>query len=197
VFAPTVIAELAFRFIPNIPIGDAGKFGMYGFSIKHDVMQWLPIVDKVPFLHISVLGGYTKLNTSFGMDVTPSDLGMAVPYDPTDYENQKLDLDVQSFTFSALASIDIPVITVYVGAGISTTKTSLALLGNYPTPTTGNLSAMTKDPLSIVIKGKDGKTTKPRLSAGLTLKMGPVHIFGEYTYANYSLVTTGLAVSIR
>ncbi len=189
--------ELAVRFIPNISIGDKGEFNMYGFAIKHDIMQWLPIVDKVPFLHLSVLGGFTKLNTSFGMNVTPSDMGITDPSDMSVYENQKLDLEVQSFTFSALASIDIPVITVYVGAGISSTKTNLSLLGAYPTPEIGDLYAVTNDPISIIIKGKDGSTTKPRLSAGLTLKMGPVHIFGEYTHASYSLVTAGLAVSIR
>lgn len=189
--------EVAFRFIPNIPIGDAAKLNLWGIAVKHDVMQWLPIVDKVPFLHISVMGGYTKMNTTLNMDVTPSDIGLADPSDMSKYEDQTLDFGVQSFTFSALASIDIPVITVYVGAGISNTKTELALKGAYPTPKAGDLYAVTNDPLSIIIKGKDGSTTKPRLSAGLKLKMGPVHLFGEYTYANYSLVTTGLAVSIR
>jgi len=189
--------ELAVRFIPDISISGDGHFNLYGFAIKHDVMQWLPIVDKVPFLHISLIGGYTRLNTSLAMDVSPSDIGLPDPSDMSVYEGQKLDFDVQSFTFSALASIDIPVVTVYVGAGISNTRTSLSLLGNYPTPTATDLDKYTTDPLSIVIKGNDGKTTKPRLSAGLKIKMGPVHLFGEYTYANYSLVTTGLAVSIR
>lgn len=189
--------ELAVRFVPNIPMGDAGNFNLYGFAVKHDVMQWLPIVDKVPFLHISVIGGFTKLNTTIDMDVTPSDLGFPNPSDMSVYEGQQLKLGVQSFTFSALASIDIPVITVYVGAGISNTKTNLSLLGAFPTPVFGSPYATTTDPLSIVIQGNDGSATKPRLSAGLKLKMGPVHLFGEYTHANYSLVTAGLAVSIR
>ncbi len=189
--------ELAVRFIPTVPLGSAGKLGMWGIAVKHDVMQWLPIVDRVPFLHISVMGGYTKLNSKIDMEVTPEDLDLLVTYDPATYENQSLELGIQSFTFNALASIDIPVLTVFVGAGISNTKTNLDLLGNYPTPTLANAGAFTKDPLSISIKGKDGKTTKPRLSGGLKIKMGPVHLFGEYTYANYSLVTAGLAVSIR
>jgi|WetSurMetagenome_2_1015567.scaffolds.fasta_scaffold00198_6 hypothetical protein len=189
--------ELALRFIPNVPLGSAGNLNMWGVAVKHDVMQWLPIVDRVPFLHISVMGGYTRLNTEIDMSVEPEDIGLTYAYTPSTYDNQSLKLAVQSFTFNALASIDIPVLTVFVGAGISNTKTNLDLLGNYPTPTAGNIQAFTSDPLSIVIKGKDGKTTKPRLSAGLKIKMGPVHLFGEYTYANYSLATAGLAVSIR
>jgi hypothetical protein len=189
--------ELAVRFIPNVTIGNAAEFNLWGVAIKHDIMQWLPIVDKVPFLHISVLGGYTRLNTVINMNVLPSDIGLSDPADVSVFDDQTLNLEVQSFTFSALASIDIPVVTVYVGAGISNTKTNLSLLGTYPTPTAADVNARTKDPLSLVLKGKDGNTTKPRLSAGLTIKMGPVHLFGEYTYANYSLVTTGLAVSIR
>jgi hypothetical protein len=189
--------ELAVRFIPTVQIGNAWSLGMWGIAIKHDIMQWLPIVDRVPFLHISVMGGYTKLNTKIDMDVTPGDLGLTDPSDMSVYDNQTMKLGVQSFTFNALASIDIPVLTVFVGAGISNTKTKLDLLGNYPMPTATNVDAYTKDPLSITIKGKDGNTTKPRLSAGLKIKMGPVHLFGEYTYANYSLATAGLAVSIR
>ena len=189
--------ELALRYIPNVPLGSAGNLNMWGVAVKHDVMQWLPIVDRVPFLHISVMGGYTRLNTSVDMNVTPDDLGIVYVYDPATYENQSLKFDVQSFTFNALASIDIPVLTVFMGAGISNTKTNLDLIGNYPTPTKTNPGAFTRDPLSITLKGKDGNTTKPRISAGLKIKMGPVHLFGEYTYANYSLATAGLAVSIR
>ncbi len=189
--------ELAVRVVPNLKVGNSAHFNLYGFAIKHDVMQWLPIVDRVPFLHISVIGGYTRLGSKIDMELTPSDIGLTDPSDMSVYEGQRLELGVQSFTFSALASIDIPVLTVYVGAGISNTRTSLSMVGAFPTPTASDLYAVTNDPLSIVIKGKDGSATKPRLSAGLKLKMGPVHFFGEYTRANYSLVTAGLALSIR
>jgi hypothetical protein len=199
--------DVAVRFLPQITFGEAGKVKLWGVALKHDIKQWLPIADKVPFINIAIAGGYTRMKTSLGMTITPD---MVNAVDGTTgqsatWENQSMDLTVSSFTISALASVDIPFITVFAGLGISNTKTELALKGNYPVPTlVGTTATVTDDakstvanPFTMTIKGSDGSPTKPRINGGLKLKLGFFHLFGEYTYANYSLVTAGMAISIR
>ena len=55
--------ELNLRYIPEITIGDnKGEVGVIGAGIKHDLLQWLPIVDKIP-IDLSIQAGYTKISS--------------------------------------------------------------------------------------------------------------------------------------
>ena len=51
--------------------------------------------------------------------------------------------------------------------------------------------------VSLEIENNDGKPTKPRINVGMRLKLGPVTIHGDYTYAHYSNVTAGLGICFR
>jgi hypothetical protein len=65
-----------------------------------------------------------------------------------------------------------------------------------PYPEVTNQSAI-KDPIDIEIKNQDGGTTKPRFNAGIRFKFAVVTIHFDYTYANYSVATAGLGISLR
>ena len=198
--------EFDFRFFPNVSLGKYGKLGLWGIGGKHSISQWIPAVDKIPFLNISLMAGYTKFSSSFNLTVTPADLEIT---DNTtgaiSFDDQSLDLTVKSFTINALVSANLPVICFYGGLGIVNTKTDLALTGYYPVPTIVppsidpevNDNSAAKDPISVEIENNDGKPTKPRINIGLRLKLGVLTIHGDYTYANYSNVTAGLGISFR
>ena len=47
------------------------------------------------------------------------------------------------------------------------------------------------------VKNADGSTTKPRLNAGIRFKFAVVTLHFDYTYANYSVATAGLGISLR
>jgi hypothetical protein len=198
--------EFNFRFFPNVELGKYGKLGLWGIGGKHSISQWIPAVDKIPFLNISLMAGYTKFSSSFNLTVTPADLQIT---DNTtgaiSFDDQSLDLTVKSFTINALVSANLPVICFYGGLGIVNTKTDLALTGYFPVPTIVppsidpevNDNSAAKDPISVEIENNDGKPTKPRINVGLRLKLGVLTIHGDYTYANYSNVTAGLGISFR
>jgi hypothetical protein len=201
--------ELNFRFFPNVEIGQYGKLGLWGIGGKHSITQWIPALDKIPVLNLSLMGGYTKFSSSFNLSVAPEDIDSRPAFDRTteaiSFDDQSLDLTVKSFTLNILVSANLPVVCFYGGLGIANTKTELALTGYYPVPTIELPStspvvtdeSATRDPVSLEIENNEGKPTKPRINVGMRLKLGPVTIHGDYTYAYYSNVTAGLGISFR
>lgn len=193
--------EIMGRWMPTLNYGD-NNLGMWGVGLKHSIKQWIPVLEKMPVLHLSVMGGYTKLNNSTAISVTPGDIGIPQGlYPPTwTFEDQSMEIDVSSFTANLLVSANLPVVCFYGGLGIANTKTNLQLLGYYPVVTANGANVTVDrelDPLDIEIKNQDGGVTKPRLNAGIRFKFAVVTIHFDYTYANYSVATAGLGISFR
>ncbi|TVR72427.1 MAG: hypothetical protein EA408_06935 [Marinilabiliales bacterium] len=193
------------RYIPEVGLGDIGSLGLWGIGVKHSLKQWIPVVQRLPVVNLSVMAGYTKFYTGAPLDFSPADIGaidntsMAV-----DFSGQNLDFGVGSFTANVIASADIPFITGYLGLGINSTNTTLKMTGWYPVPAVNpdnmqvevtDASAL-KDPVDFKLKGDTGGI-QPRLTAGFKVKLAVVHIHFDYTYANYSVVTGGIGISVR
>lgn len=194
--------EIMGRFLPKIGT-DKGKIGLWGVGLKHDIKQWIPGFSKVPVVNLSVMGGYTRMNSYVLLSVRPSGLHLGDYYTGSDdvWDDQKMVTSIGSFTSNILISADLPIITLYGGVGITVTKAELNLEGNYPMITSvtvdGPVVEAQADPINIEIKNQDGGITKPRLNAGLRLKLAVMTIHFDYTWANYSMVSLGLGVSIR
>lgn len=203
--------ELMGRYMPQTKLGLKGgtKAGLWGIGLKHSISQWIPGLSKVPVFDMSLMGGYSRLSLSSGINVDPTTLGMD---DNTtaavSFEKQSLDMMVSGYTINLLLSADLKIICFYGGAGISSSKTNLKLNGYYPAPhlladadfgsvTDASVQALGKNPIDIDIESKDGSATKPRLNVGFRLKFAVVTIHADYTYANYSLITAGLGISFR
>ena len=200
--------EIIGRFLPSFDIGKTGSsVGLWGIGIKHSLKQYIPGVKNSPVFHLSFLGGYTQLKTNSELSVLPQDIEEATDLTngEVDFENQEMNLEVNSYTFNLIASANLPVISFYGGIGLSITKMDLDLNGNYPLPVYDvqldqvviEADNILVDPIHIAIKNTDGSTTNPRLNIGMRLKMGPITLHGDYTYANYSVITAGFGLSIR
>jgi hypothetical protein len=206
-------SELNFRYSPDIKWGNGSKIGLWGVGIKHGIKQWIPALNKLPVFDLTLQGGYTKMKSTTGLNFQPSvyqDMGIIKPGDivldiPGYYDNQELLLDVSNFTANILVSGDFKIICLYGGVGISNSKSTLQLNGNYPFPeldtNSGQLqiteeTALT-DPIDMTIESSDGSATKPRFNAGFRLKFAVVTINFDYTYANYSVASAGLGISFR
>jgi len=196
--------EVMVRYVPKVGMGKYGDFNLWGLGLKHDLKQYIPVLSKVPIFNVSLMGGYTKMMTDANLSFMPEDLGVTVNNPPAEstWDNQKMKLGVSNWTVNLLVSADLPIITFYGGAGISSSKTSLKMKGNYPLPTFNTSSQEVEvtalpDPIDISIESSDGGITKPRLNAGFVLKLAVVHINFDYTYANYSILTAGLGISFR
>jgi hypothetical protein len=201
--------SLSFRYVPTTKIGDVGQIGLWGIGIQHGLKQWIPVISRVPFLNLTFQAGYTKLTSGADISITPADIdAIDQTTSAISWSNQKMNLAVSNFTANIIASIDIPVISIYGGIGISSSKTDMNLTGYYPIPSSYNFltdqgivnnsnAAEMKNPLSIHIGSNDGSLTKPRFSAGLKFKLAVIHIHFDYTYAYYSVASVGLGISFR
>jgi hypothetical protein len=198
--------DLTFRYVPDLNVGDFGSFGLWGVGLKHSIKQWIPAIKLMPFFNLSVFMGYSQMKTSADVSFKPEVYNAMLDPDPVDntdlpFDNQKMEMTFKSFTTNVLASFDLPVVTFYGGIGFATNNTNLALLGDYPLPSfntnTNNVEITNgeKDPIKIKMTSSSG--TKPRFTGGIKFKMAIITFHVDYTYASYSLITSGLGISFR
>ncbi len=194
--------EIMGRYLPNIG-NDKGKIGFWGVGLKHDVKQWIPGLEKVPVLNISVMGGYTRMKAHVALEIDPDAVGLGAYYTGENvWNDQQMQLLTSGFTGNLLISADLPVVCFYGGVGFATTKTNLKMAGNYPTisgfDTDYNpVVVAEKDPIDFEVKNQDGGVTKPRLNIGMRLKLGVFTMHFDYTRANYNVLTGGIGFSFR
>ncbi len=199
--------DITLRYLPDFNLADYGSVGIKGIGIKHSIKQWIPGIKHAPFFHLSFFGGYTQLKSKVNLDFKPSFYTSdATAITVTNkFDNQKMEMQVNGLTLNILASFDLPVVAFYGGVGISNTKTSLKLLGDYPVGSIGTgvnagkvvVNSLLTNPLDIELKSTDGSATKPRLNVGVRFKLALMTIHFDYTYANYSVATAGLGLSFR
>lgn len=143
------------------------------------------------------------MNLDLQPEVYQQSLNADISASTLPYDNQKMELLVKGFTGNVLASFDFPVIALYAGVGFSSTNTNLTLSGDYPMPSVEGTKVVVKDgnkktnPIDIEMKSMDGSKTKPRLNAGVRFKFAIITLHFDYTYANYSVITSGLGISFR
>ncbi len=205
--------EIMGRYLPTIKIGDYGKLGLWGVGIKHDLKQWIPVVNKTPFWSMSLLVAYTSFKTSVkGKFLTPDPdqfylSGVDVN---NDYNDQGVELKSSALNTSLLLSTNIPVINVYAGLGLVSASSKLNMTGVYPVPDTpkqvdiqnsidnGEPIKMgvknVKDPISASIASK----TAFKATIGLRLKLALLTIHGDYSVIDgYNIYSAGLGISFR
>ena len=205
--------EILGRYMPKIKYGaDKTNYAsLWGVGVKHDLKQWIPVVKSLPVLQISLLYGYTRVNFHSDLKpVTPAVLNALDLTTNADWNTQNMDMKFQSHTASLLVGASLPIVSFYGGAGISMTQTNLDLNGDYPMPTVvtnvgdpnfGEVvvtdNNIVKDPFKIEIKNQDGGITKPRFNIGMLFKFTVITINVDYTWANYSVATAGIGISVR
>ncbi|MGC8823203.1 MAG: DUF6588 family protein [Bacteroidales bacterium] len=204
--------EIMGRYMPTLKIGDFGKLGMWGIGIKHDLKQWIPVVNKTPFWSMSLLVSYTSFKTSVSGELLSPDpnqfytdnLNMDV------YKNQKIELTASTLNASLLLSTNIPIINVYAGLGIVAPSSKLKITGTFPVPgTPRNIDVQNSidnnqsvkmgvvnvlDPINATLASK----TAFKATVGLRLKLALLTIHGDYsTMDKFNLFTAGIGISFR
>jgi hypothetical protein len=196
--------ELKIRFVPKITI-DKGNVSLWGVGIIHSIMQYIP-GNKILPLDVSLFAGYTRLLVNVPLDVQP-DPSISAYSSPNDivalFNSQNLKVSVQALNISAIASLDLKVITFYGGLGYCKTKTIMELSGNFPTPTPVATAPYVQYNNNGVIKGTDFPNldienfSGLRANVGFRIKLAIVTLHFDYTRAQYNVLTTGLGFSFR
>lgn len=190
--------DVIVRYVPKVTLDDS-KFNMTGFGIKHGINQWLPAGDLLP-VNISILAGYTNINLNSKFDVKPEPGAIPNPENPdaatSDFDNQKGDVALNTFTIKALVGKDLPFISFYGGLGYESSKMDVDITGDYPVSArVGGVEAydVVEDPFKYDKEGEN----KFSLLGGVTLKLSVIQIFGEFNLAKYPTANAGIGISFR
>ena len=168
--------DLIVRYVPNIE-NSGVEFGMYGFGLKHNLMQYFGPLDKLP-LNVSALASYSKLCSSYELNAANPD--------------QKVTYDVGAFLTQLTASIDLPIVSVMAGFGYSKGTANMDMLGNYTVGLVDNTNLSLKDPISI-----EQTYTGTHAVAGVRFSFFMLKTFVQYTIQEYNTVNFGVSFSFR
>ena len=194
--------EVMIRYMPTLSLGEVGDVGLFGFGVTHDIKQWIPVVDKLPF-DLSAYFGYTKFNLDKSIELAPeSGKNNKTGNTNTDYSNQMLNVETNASTFGLLLSKKVALLTVYSGLNYQMSNSTVAMTGNYPIteletrandPNFGTeVINGYKDPVSFDVKGANGFTG----TLGARLKLLIFTLNGAYTFGQYPYASLGLGINV-
>ncbi|MBM3419912.1 MAG: hypothetical protein FJY11_02130 [Bacteroidetes bacterium] len=193
--------ELKGRFIPRLNIADGDIF-MWGVGLKHSIMQYIPGNKLLP-VDVSLFGGFTKLSGYMPINVQPDSYDNYVTYNFTSFADQNVAASITGWNASVIASLNVPVLTLYGGLGYASSRTVIDITGNIPLPEADPLISTTgpvfKD--SGVISEISGIDIQDfsglRANIGLRVKFAIFTIHADYTRSQYNVYTGGFGISFR
>ncbi len=194
--------EIMFRYMPTIALPqNLGDAGLIGFGLKHDIKQWIPVVNKLPF-DMSAYFGYTKFDYSTPLSLAADAAPVYSGNTNTNYSDQALNMTTKATTFGLLLSKKVLLLTVYSGLNYQTSTTEIALNGNYPISViedqVGNTNFGNKavnnttDPVKFDVEGANGFTA----TVGARLKLLILTLNGAYTFGQYPYASVGVGLNI-
>ncbi|WP_027078451.1 DUF6588 family protein [Maribacter antarcticus] len=172
--------EVKARFLPKIAY-EGASVGLIGFGLQHDFTKLLP-ADKILPVAISGVIGYTKLDGDYDL----SDINLV------DGENQRIEADMSTWSFSAVVSTKLPIINFYGGVGYLTGKSQTDVLGEYRVTSGPFASETYTDPFSIA-ENFSGVTG----TLGAKLKLGFFRLHADYTLGEFNTATVGVNFGFR
>jgi hypothetical protein len=204
--------EVNIRFFPETKLFENYKIGLFGFGVKHDLIQWLPAFDHLdlndrrPF-DWSVYGSFTLINASYSDGPLLEPDSNAYNPDPSiRYDNQKVKFTGHSYTIGTLVSKEFGIRSVYVapfiGVNYAYSMVDLTFKGNYPLvvpndeyspahPQVAKIQPIT-DPIHF-----ENTLSNVRLNMGFRVKLTLVTLSAEYNIGKYNTVSVGIGLNMQ
>ncbi|MEJ6749181.1 MAG: hypothetical protein QNK60_04560 [Flavobacteriales bacterium] len=176
--------ELDFRYIPtyNYDLGFTGKgsVALWGIGVKHDLLQWIPVIGNAIPVSLSLQTGYTQLNTSFSV------------VDPNSSVNQDVSLDINATTINLIVSKKLLMITAYAGLGYNSSVTKFSSETSFNVGTSTNPVTM-----NIPVEMKFESQNEMRTNIGLRFNLAIIALQANHTFSKYPVTTIGAGISLR
>ena len=175
--------ELDFRYLPNyeFEMGFVGKtsVSLWGIGVKHDLLQWIPVVgDAIP-LSLSLQAGHTEFNTSFS-------------YDGPSSVSQSVEMDVKATTVNIIASKKILMLTTYAGIGYNSSQTTFNTNTNFELGIDGNSVEF-----DIPTEFNFDTTNEVRANIGIRFNITVIALQANHTFSKYPVTTVGVGITLR
>lgn len=195
--------DVSARFIPMIGYRDYGEIGLWGVGAKHSISQWLPFLQELEFLDVSVQGGYTMVNSSVHVVVEPQDLVEVDDYPDYNWDDQFINLGVEGWTLNLIASQTLSVFTFYEGIGYASSMVELLLEGHYPVntiildETSSDYGKVTYEIYENPIDLRYSNFNQLRINVGARIKLGVLTLHYDFTHTLYTTHSVGIGISFR
>ena len=174
--------EINIRYLPQIDydfsfgIG-SGSISLWGAGIKHDLMQWIPLIgDKIPF-NMSIQFAHSRLDTE--INIKANDI------------NQEVNFNISASNVNLLVSKKILMITGHAGIGYSSYTSQLFSNESI------NIGALGQD-VSFTPINMNFETKNELISnIGVRFNLGFIALQANHTFSEYPVTTIGAGISIR
>ncbi len=186
--------DITVRTTPDINLGsDAGKIGMIGFGIKHDLVQDFATGKKIIPFDLAIAVNYNKISYSKSLSVQPDAGSQPAPGNqPADFSTQRIDAHFSGVNVSAIISKKLSVFTPFLSVGYQTSNSTFGVLGNYPvqstTPGQTGYYVTVSNPVTINETSIDGL----RADLGFQLNLGFFRLYAAYSVGQYQSVNGGI-----
>jgi len=158
------------RYMPMLNIGNDINVNLFGFGLKHDLLQWIPAIgDAIP-MSLSLQAGYTALDTELKI------------------AGQEVSLNTRSTTINLVASKKLLMITGYAGIGYNSATTTLNANANF-----GLNGVSFQDNLELEFESNSSLRT----NVGVRINLAILTLHADYTFSKYPTATIGVGVSLR
>ncbi|MEX0662454.1 MAG: DUF6588 family protein [Balneolaceae bacterium] len=197
--------DVSLRAVPSIDIPDVdGSINLFGLGVKHGLNQWIPGGALLP-VDLSAQVGYTQLSMNVGVDVEPQvDGDTRNDFNDSNWDDQNIELNSSGYVFNVLVGKTLPIISVYGGVGMQSSKMIIKTGGAYPLTVpneeyNGQSDTRTKaieeivDPVDLDISGENNF----QALAGFRVRLAFIAISGSYTLSKYPVANVGVGISFR
>ncbi len=189
--------DITIRTTPTINLGsNGGSVTMFGFGIKHDIIQ--DFAKKVPKpFDLAIAVNYNRITYTKGLSVQPDAGATPVPGQPTaDFSTQHLNGVFSGVNVQAIISKRLLFFTPFASVGYQTANTDVGIYGNYPIQATGTgqgtFYTVVKDPVHITETSIPGSM---RADFGFQLNLLILRIYASYSVGgSYNSANAGVGL---
>jgi hypothetical protein len=200
--------DITIRYSPDLKFKGM-NVGLWGIGVKHNVKQWIPVVNMLPF-DASVMVAYTNFGLDYAFDgqLKANDLVSNPPLmlnsatiDDSKSVNQGFKIHADALMANFILSKSFLFFTPYVGVGITRTNFSLDFTGSYPT-----LGApISPDPRASIVYKTSADLPKvsyneimPGTTVGFRMKLFFITaLHAQYTFQKYPTASLGFGINFR
>ena len=172
--------ELNIRYIPaydyDIGFIGEGSIELYGAGVKHDLLQWIPIVNKLPF-DLSFQAALSRFKTSFEVE--------------SQSVKQDVSLNIDATTYNLILSKKFALITAYGSMGYNSVKTSFSSNTNFQLGSTNVIEFNV--PLDMEFESQ----SVFQAAAGVRLQFAIFTVYANQTFSDYPITSAGIGISFR
>ncbi len=172
--------ELRLHYLPKYDNKDIGSTTKYGGTIKHSIKEYIPGLNEIPMLSLSLMGGY---------NIMLNDIDVSYPASISN--NQQLHGETSGYTGRLLVGMDMRIFSAYAGVGYGASKVDYTLKGKYYVGNTSEEAEET-DPISVSYD-----YSQIDINFGINAKVKFIDIFADYSFGGFNTLNFGIGYNFR